>query len=63
MDILNGTLKDSKRDIVLLNSGAVFVVDGKARDIQDGIEMAKEAIESKKAINHLEKIIKISNSF
>jgi anthranilate phosphoribosyltransferase len=61
-DLLNGELDGAKRDILLLNSAVAFVVDGKARDIQDGIEIAKEAIDSGKAITHLKKIIKTSNS-
>ena len=61
MDIFDGVEKGAKRDIVLLNAAMAFVVDGKARDMKDGIDMAKEAIESKKASNHLKKIVEISN--
>ncbi len=50
-----------KRDIVLLNAAMAFVVDGKARDMQEGIEMAKEAIDSGLAKKHLKKIVKTSN--
>ncbi|NPA11639.1 MAG: anthranilate phosphoribosyltransferase [Epsilonproteobacteria bacterium] len=59
--ILSGEIKDAKRDAVLLNAGAALMVDGKANSIQEGMEIAKEAIDSKKAINHLEKIIEVSN--
>jgi anthranilate phosphoribosyltransferase len=61
MDIFDGVEKGAKRDIVLLNAAMAFVVDGKVRDIKDGIDMALEAIESKKVSNHLKKIIEISN--
>jgi anthranilate phosphoribosyltransferase len=61
MDIFKGKEIGAKRDIVLLNSAMAFVIDGKARDIKDGVDMAKEAIDSKQCLNHLEKIIKISN--
>ncbi len=61
MDIFNGIEKGAKRDIVLLNAAMAFVVDGKARDIQEGIEIAKEAIDSKLCTTHLKKIIEISN--
>lgn len=60
LDILNGE-KGAKRDIVLLNSAAALQADGIARDLKDGIEMAKEAIDSKKAKEHLKKIINISS--
>ena len=58
--ILSGEIKGPKRDAVLLNAAAALFVDGKVSGIDEGIEMAKEAIESKKAINHLEKIIEVS---
>jgi len=60
LDILKGEI-GAKRDIVLLNSAAALSADGVARDLKDGIEMAKEAIDSKKAITHLKKIVDISN--
>jgi len=53
--------KGAKRDIVLLNAAMAFVVDGKARDMQEGIEMAKESIDSGLAKNHLKNIVKTSN--
>lgn len=59
-DILQGKKKGAKRDIVLLNAAVAFVADKKAGDIQEGIERAKEAIDSKRAKEHLEKIIEVS---
>ncbi len=53
--------KGAKRDIVLLNAAMAFVVDSKARDMQEGIEMAKESIDSGAAKKHLKNIIKTSN--
>ena len=58
--ILSGEIKDDKRKAVLLNAGAALFVDGKATSIEEGIGLAKEAIDSKKAINHLQKIIEVS---
>jgi len=58
--ILSGELKGAKRDVVLLNAGASLWVDEKASSIAEGIDMAKEAIDSGRAIEHLEKIIKAS---
>ena len=59
--ILSGEEEGAKKDIVLLNAGVALFVDGSARDIKEGIEMAKEAIQSGKTIKKLEEIIKISN--
>jgi len=61
-NILNGSEKGAKLDIVLINAAAALVVDGKARDLQDGIQIARDAILSGKAKTKLEQIIKISNS-
>ena len=60
-DILSGEIKGAKLDIVLLNAAAALVADEKVDLIEDGIKMAKEAIESKKAINKLNEIIEFSN--
>jgi len=61
-DLLNNKISGAKLDILLLNSALAFVVDGKARDLQDGIDMAREAIKSQKAFKHLKHIINISQS-
>jgi len=62
LDILNNRASDAQRDIVLLNTGASLMVDGVARDIKEGIEMARDTIESKKAVKKLEEIVKVSNA-
>ncbi len=59
--ILNNELTGAKLDIVLINTAAALVVDGKARDIQDGIEIARNAISSLKAKSKLEELITISS--
>ncbi|NQY94089.1 MAG: anthranilate phosphoribosyltransferase [Campylobacteraceae bacterium] len=61
-EILNGNEKGAKLDIVLINAAAALVVDGKARDFKDGIEIARDAILSGKAKEKLEQIIKLSIS-
>ncbi len=59
--ILSKEEKGAKRDIVFLNAGVALFVDGKARDIKEGIEMAREAIDSDRAKKKLEEIIKTSH--
>ncbi|MDH5465160.1 MAG: anthranilate phosphoribosyltransferase, partial [Thiovulaceae bacterium] len=61
--VLDGSDKSAKRDIVLLNSAAALWVDGQARDIQDGLAIAREVIDSGKAKQQLAKIIEVSNKF
>jgi len=45
--------KGPARDIVLMNAGAALVVLGKAKDFKDGVKLAEEAIDSKKALKKL----------
>ncbi|KLD97202.1 anthranilate phosphoribosyltransferase [Aliarcobacter butzleri] len=59
-DILSKKIVGAKLDIVLLNAAAALIVDEKARDFKDGIDMAKEVIISGAAQNKLEQIIKVS---
>uniref|UniRef100_UPI00404874B7 anthranilate phosphoribosyltransferase n=1 Tax=Aliarcobacter sp. TaxID=2321116 RepID=UPI00404874B7 len=60
-DLLSKKLIGAKLNIVLLNAAAALVVDEKARDFKEGIDIAKDAILSGKAKEKLEQIIKISN--
>jgi anthranilate phosphoribosyltransferase len=59
--ILNGG-KNHKRDVVLINSAAAIVVSGKEQDLTSAIEMARDAIDSGKAMKKLDEIRRISNS-
>lgn len=54
--ILNGD-KGSKRDMVLLNASAAFVASGVCDNINDGIQIARDAIDSGKARQKLDHLI------
>ena len=58
-DIFNGKT-GPKFDIVVLNAAACLYVADKVNSIKDGIEVAKEAIKSSKALKTLENFIKAS---
>ena len=58
--ILSGE-KGPKTDAVILNSAAALYVAGKAESIAGGVEMAREIIESKKALRQLERFVELSN--
>lgn len=60
-NIFDSKATNPQRDIVLLNAATSLMVDGKARDIQDGLEIAREAIRRGFAKKKLESIIEISN--
>lgn len=62
LDLLSNKLQGAKRDILLLNSAAALMVEGSARDMQDGIAMADEALCKKIAIKKLEEIVRVSKS-
>ncbi|MCK5294147.1 MAG: anthranilate phosphoribosyltransferase [Arcobacteraceae bacterium] len=59
--ILNGEITGAKKDIVILNAAAALLVEGWVNSTEEGIEMAKDAINNGKAIEKLEEIIKVSN--
>jgi anthranilate phosphoribosyltransferase len=54
--ILDGQ-KGARRDIVLLNAGAAFVVAGLDRDFKEGIERAKDSIDSGQAKEKLKQLV------
>jgi len=59
--VLNGK-KGPHRDIVLMNAAAALVAGEKAETIKQGLELAKEAIDSGRALQKLEGLIEISQS-
>jgi len=59
--ILEGE-KSPRRDIVLLNAGAAFVAADKAKDMKEGIELARQSIDSGKAKKKLEELIQYTNA-
>ncbi len=59
-NIFKDTATDAQRDIVMINAAAALMVEGMARDIQDGLEIARETILSQKAMQKLQEIIKVS---
>ena len=61
-DILSGELQGTKRNAVLMNAGAALFVAQKAESIAEGIELAKEMIDSGKALAAMEAYIAGSNA-
>ncbi|RFU63422.1 anthranilate phosphoribosyltransferase [Peribacillus glennii] len=56
LNVLKGK-KGAYRDTVLLNAGVGIFTNGKAETIQEGVALAKESIDSGKALNKLETLI------
>ncbi|MBW2983612.1 anthranilate phosphoribosyltransferase [Candidatus Woesearchaeota archaeon] len=61
LSILKGEEKGPKRDVVLLNAGTALYVAGKADSIQNGIDIAKDSIDSGKALEKLNQLIDWTN--
>ena len=59
--ILKGA-QGPKTDIVLLNAGAAIYVGGKAKNIAEGIEVARQMIASGAALKKLEEFKQLSNA-
>ena len=60
IDVLSGK-KGPKRDVVLLNSAAALVAAVKARDFKEGIKLASDSIDSKRALKKLEELKEITH--
>ena len=61
-EILSGE-KGPKRDIVILNAGVALYVAGIAKDVEQGIALAAESIDSGKAKQALDNLVKEAQRF
>jgi anthranilate phosphoribosyltransferase len=59
VSVLSGE-KNARRDIVLLNAAAALVVGNRANDLQEGIHLAAEAIDSGAALAKLQRLIEVT---
>ncbi len=59
--ILKGEIQGAKREIVLLNAGATLYAGGLAENIEDGIRLAADSINSGRAFGVLERLVELSN--
>ncbi|KXB04117.1 anthranilate phosphoribosyltransferase, partial [candidate division MSBL1 archaeon SCGC-AAA261O19] len=63
-EVLRKTLQGEKgpaRDVIQLNAAAAILVSGKAENLEEGLELAGEAIDSGQALEKLNKLIEITN--
>ncbi|MFA5214736.1 anthranilate phosphoribosyltransferase [Sulfuricurvum sp.] len=61
-DILNNKATDAQRDMVLINAAYALIADGMARDVQEGLEIARDGLRSGKAAAKLAQIVKMSSA-
>ena len=61
--VLDGSERGPKRSIVLLNAGAALLAAGSAGDMGEGIELARDSIDSGAALTKLDALIAASEAF
>lgn len=59
--ILEGKITDVRKSVVCMNAGAAIYAAGKAKTIEEGVSLARNLIESGKALETLNKFVEASN--
>lgn len=59
-DVLSGTERGPRRDAALLNAAAVLLVGGMASSLREGVERAEESLETGRALEKLDQLVKES---
>ncbi|MCL1790118.1 MAG: anthranilate phosphoribosyltransferase [Peptococcaceae bacterium] len=59
--VFEGTIRDAKKDAIVLNAAGALVVGGKASDLKQGAELATTIIESGAAAKKLNELKALSN--
>ncbi len=60
--LLAGKTNGARRDVVLLNSGLIFYVNGMVKGIEEGVKMARDVIAKGEAINALRGWVSAQNT-
>ena len=58
--VLSGESNGAKRDVVLLNGAGALVAGGMAENVSEGLEMARDVIDSGAALEKLDALIELS---
>ncbi len=61
-NILTGAV-GPRRDVVLMNSAAALVAGDRVKSLQDGIDLARETLDSGRALTKLEQLVELTRSF
>jgi anthranilate phosphoribosyltransferase len=56
LQIVNNQANESARNTLILNAGAAIYVSGKVTSLQEGVDLAKEAIDTKKVKKHIQSL-------
>jgi len=60
LSVLRGE-KGARREVVLMNAAPAFVAVGKAKTLQEGVVLAAESIDSGRALEKLNRLVKVTN--
>ena len=60
-NVLNNRATEAQRDMVLINAAYALIAEGMASDVQEGLEIARDALLSGKAAAKLAQIIEVSS--
>ncbi|MCS7071611.1 MAG: anthranilate phosphoribosyltransferase [Anaerolinea sp.] len=61
--VLDGTIRDAKRDVVVLNAAAALLAADRVASLSDGVRLASEVIDSGAALSKLDALIQYSQQF
>lgn len=61
--IFDGTEKGAKRDIIILNSAAGIYMGGKAKSYAEAVDIAREVIDSGRALKKVNEFVEYTNRF
>ena len=61
--VFNGSIRDARRDAVLINAAGALVVGDKAKGFDEGITMVRKIIDDGLAAAKLEELVQRSNAF
>src|SRR4029077_12122399 len=59
--VFTGREQGAKRDAILLNAAGAIAAGGHADDLRDGLEVARETVDSGAAAERLEALVAFSN--
>ena len=59
--VFSGREQGAKRDAILLNAAGAIAAGGHADDLRDGLEVARETVDSGAAAERLEALVAFSN--
>jgi anthranilate phosphoribosyltransferase len=61
-EVLSGKRQDAARSLILLNAAAALFVGGKAEGMEKAVKLAKESLDSGKAIEKLQNLIEMTEA-